>query len=199
MSDALDAEAGEVRFAQAGDVRLAYRTWGLVSAPPLVLLHALGEESSDWAPIAVILARSWRVYALDVRGHGASDWSGPYTIEGLTADLAAFLEEPPPPWPRARRVVSRPEGPLRFDWHATALSNEFTDPQVTSWRDSLSRIEAPTLIVAGGSASHVDQDYLASMAGLIPGCDLVSIPAGHLVHGARPADFTATVAAFLGG
>jgi pimeloyl-ACP methyl ester carboxylesterase len=37
------------------------------------------------------------------------------------------------------------------------------------------------------------------MATVIPQCDLVTIPAGHLVHEAQPADFTAAVKAFLGG
>lgn len=81
-----------MRRVQAGGIRLAYRTWGPAGAPPVVLLHALGEQSSDWTPVALALAPSWRVYAPDLRGHGASDWSGPYTIEQLTADLHAFLD-----------------------------------------------------------------------------------------------------------
>jgi pimeloyl-ACP methyl ester carboxylesterase len=54
------------------------------------------------------------------------------------------LEDPAPPWPRAPRVADRPDGPLPFDWDVTALSNEFTVPQVSSWRDSLRQIQAPT-------------------------------------------------------
>ena len=223
-----------MRRIQAGTVRLAYRTWGPVGAPPLVLLHALGEQSSDWAPVAQALAPSWRVYAPDLRGHAASDWAGPYTIEQLATDLAAFLdaleleqvalgghsvggppaylyaarqpgrvtrlvlEDPAPPWPREPRVLARPEGPLPFDWDVTALSNEFIDPQASSWRDELERITAPALVIAGGPASHVDQDQLAGMAALIPDCELVTIPAGHLVHAAQPAGVTAAAVAFLG-
>jgi 3-oxoadipate enol-lactonase len=222
-----------VRSVRAGDVRLAYRTWGPSQAPPAVLLHALGEASSDWAPVAEALAPSWRVYAPDQRGHGANDWPGSYTIEQLTADLAAFidalgldqvtlgghsiggppaylyaarhpgrvarlvLEDPAPPWPRARRTVTRPAGPLPFDWGVTALSNEFTAPQVDAWRDSLRHIEAPALLVAGGPDSHIDQGQLARMAALIPDCELVTIAAGHLVHDARPAEFNAVVTSFL--
>ena len=199
----------------------------------MVLLHALGEQSPDWGPVAAALASSWHVYAPDLRGHGASDWPGSYTIEQLTMDLAAFLdaldldhvvlgghsvggppaylyasrhpgrvtrlvlEDPAPPWPRARRIVARPEGRLPFDWDVTALSNEFTAAQVSSWRDSLRHIQAPTLLIAGGPASHVDQGQLVDMATLIPDCELVTIPAGHLVHAARPAEFTAAVCAFL--
>jgi 3-oxoadipate enol-lactonase len=228
-----DTHPGLVRHVQAGRVRLAYRTWGSAGAPPLVLLHALGEQSADWAATARAFESSWRVYAPDLRGHGASDWIGPYTIEQLTTDLEAFLDEmglqqvalgghslggppaylyaarhpgrvtrlvledPSPPWPRAARVLARPEGPLPFDWDATALSNEFTAPQVTSWRDELRGIQVPALIVAGGPASHVDQDQLAGMVALIPDCELVTIPAGHLVHALRPADFAAAVTAFL--
>ena len=229
-----DTQSGPVRRVQAGAARLAYRAWGPAGAPPLVLLHALGEQSSDWAPVARALACWWRVYAPDLRGHGAGDWTGPYTIEQLSTDLAALLdaleleqtalgghsvgappaylyaarhpgrvtrlilEEPAPPWPREPRTRARPEGPLPFDWAATALSNEFTDPQASSWRDELRRIQAPALVIAGGPTSHVDQGQLAGMTALIPDCELVTIPAGHLVHAARPAEFTTAVTAFLG-
>jgi pimeloyl-ACP methyl ester carboxylesterase len=224
-----------VRHVQAGGVRLAYRTWGPAGAPPAVLLHALGEQSSDWAVVAAALTPRARVYAPDLRGHGASDWAGSYTIEQLTTDLAAFLdaldldrvalvghsvggppaylyaarhpdrvarlvlEDPAPPWPRAPRTVDRPAGPLPFDWEVTALSNEFTDQNVSSWRESLRRVRAPALLIAGGPDSHVDQGQLAEMATLIPDCELVIIPAGHLVHAVRPAEFTAAVSGFLRG
>jgi 3-oxoadipate enol-lactonase len=225
--------SGRLEYVRAGGARLAYRAWGPGQAPPAVLLHALGESSADWAQVAAGLAPRWRGYAYDQRGHGASDWSGDYTIEQLTADLAAFvdalglrrvalvghsvgappaylyaarhpervsglvLEDPAPPWPRARRTAVRPDGPLPFDWDVTALSNEFTAPQVRGWRAALRDIRARTLIVAGGPDSHVSQGQLADMAAEIPDCELITIPAGHLVHAARPAEFTAAVTAFL--
>jgi 3-oxoadipate enol-lactonase len=245
MTDAPHGPDGSVRHVQADGIRLAYRTWGAAQAPPLVLVHALGETSRDWSNVAPTLAASRRVYAPDLRGHGDSDWSGPYTIERLTSDLSAFLdvltpgrlaiaghsiggppaylyaarhpervtrlvlEDPAPPWPRAQRALARPEGqgqgrskgesqhPPSFDWHATALRNEFVTPQVNGWRKALLRIQARTLIIAGGTTSHIDQGQLAGMAALTPRCELVTIPAGHRVHAARPAQFTAAVAAFL--
>lgn len=100
----MTTQSGAVRRIQAGSVRLAFRTWGIArapgerptpgSAPPpaVVLLHALGEDSSDWDRVAGALTPTCRVYAPDLRGHGGSEWSGPYTVEQLTADLAAYLD-----------------------------------------------------------------------------------------------------------
>jgi 3-oxoadipate enol-lactonase len=42
----------ELSRVDAGGIRLAYRTWGARSAPPLVLLHALGEDGGDWENVA---------------------------------------------------------------------------------------------------------------------------------------------------
>jgi len=36
----------DVRTVQAGGIQLAYREWAPASAPPLLLLHALGENSA---------------------------------------------------------------------------------------------------------------------------------------------------------
>lgn len=92
------------RRIQAGAVRLAFRVWsaapapgaglapGSHAAPPVVLLHSLGQDSSGWARVAPELAPSWRVYAPDLRGHGDSERCGPYTAQQLTADLEAFLD-----------------------------------------------------------------------------------------------------------
>lgn len=76
-----------------GGTRLAHRVCGPPDAPPLVLLHALGEDATDWDPVAPVLARDRRVYALDLRGHGRSDWPGDYSIELMRSDVLRFLDE----------------------------------------------------------------------------------------------------------
>jgi 3-oxoadipate enol-lactonase len=83
---------GEHLRIEAGGIGLACRTWGAPSARPLVLLHALGEDGSDWSNVAPALARHWRVYAPDLRGHGRSDWPGQYSVGLMRADVLSFLD-----------------------------------------------------------------------------------------------------------
>lgn len=92
--EAATAEPGtpEAGTAEAGGVRLAYQAWGAPGAPPLVLLHALGEGAADWDGVAPAFARHYRVYAPDLRGHGRSDWPGDYSVELMRADVLGFLD-----------------------------------------------------------------------------------------------------------
>jgi pimeloyl-ACP methyl ester carboxylesterase len=59
--------------------------------PALLLLHALGGSSADWAEAAAL----WpgRVYALDFSGHGRSQWvhGGVYLPEQLAGDADVAL------------------------------------------------------------------------------------------------------------
>lgn len=80
------------RSVDVGGGRLAYQVSGPPDAPPLVLLHALGEDAADWNVVAHGFARSWRVYALDLRGHGRSDWPGDYSLQLMRDDVLGFLD-----------------------------------------------------------------------------------------------------------
>ncbi|MGW5262313.1 alpha/beta fold hydrolase [Microbispora sp. NPDC004025] len=77
---------------QANGVRIAYRTYGPEGGVPLVLLHGLGEGMADWAGVAPALAAHRHVYALDLRGHGASERPGTYGLELMRDDVLAFLD-----------------------------------------------------------------------------------------------------------
>jgi pimeloyl-ACP methyl ester carboxylesterase len=221
---------------EADGIRLAYRVSGAPDAPPLVLLHALGESGADWSAVAADLADTFRVYALDLRGHGASGWPGEYSVELMRDDLWAFLdrlgvdratlvghslggmvaclaaqdrpervlrlvlEDPPPLLPAdpPRPAPDEPDGPVDFDWAVVTgimPQRNLPDP---AWWDGLTRITAPTLVIAGGPDSHLPQDQLAELAARIPHGRLVTIPAGHLVHAVRPVEFIAAVRDFLG-
>lgn len=82
----------DCRTVNVNGVRLAYRVWGELDAPAVVLLHGIGGGGpGDWDAVAESLADRWRVYVLDQRGHGRSDRSGDYSIESLVADVHGFL------------------------------------------------------------------------------------------------------------
>ncbi|MFF3743072.1 alpha/beta fold hydrolase [Streptomyces kronopolitis] len=81
----------DVRKVQVGEVQLAYRVWGEEGAPPAVLLHSLGEDGEDWRGVVGRLAGTHRVFALDQRGHGHSDWPGDYGFARWRDDALGFL------------------------------------------------------------------------------------------------------------
>ena len=80
------------RVIGSNGIEMAYRDWGSPAAPPMVLLHALGESAADWEDIAPVFADYRQVYAPDLRGHGRSDWPGEYSLELMCADVAGLLD-----------------------------------------------------------------------------------------------------------
>lgn len=83
-----------MRTFRSGGVRLAYEQDGPAGGPPLLLLHALGENRGSWAEVAPALAADgWRTTALDLRGHGDSDRADDYTFEAMRDDVFALLDE----------------------------------------------------------------------------------------------------------
>lgn len=78
-------------FAVRG-VRLCVDVTGAIGARPLVLLHALGQDRSSWEPVAPALARTQRVYAVDMRGFGDSDRPGRYSYAEMRDDVLALLD-----------------------------------------------------------------------------------------------------------
>ncbi|ARF54143.1 alpha/beta fold hydrolase [Streptomyces gilvosporeus] len=81
----------DVQKVRVGEIRLAYRVWGEPDAPPAVLLHCLGEDGEDWRGVVGRLAGTHRVFALDQRGHGHSDWPGEYGHEHWRDDAIGFV------------------------------------------------------------------------------------------------------------
>ncbi len=79
----------------AGAMRFAVR--GPADAPPLVLLHGLGDSLAGWAQVAGPLSRRYQVHLLDLPGHGLSarppDWRL-RTLLDAVAHYARALDRP---------------------------------------------------------------------------------------------------------
>lgn len=80
------------RFVRAGGVNLHYADWG-GGGRTLLLLHGDMRTSRSWDAAARDLRSDFRVLALDMRGHGDSDWpeSG-YTFAQRADDLESFAD-----------------------------------------------------------------------------------------------------------
>jgi pimeloyl-ACP methyl ester carboxylesterase len=82
------------RFTTASLAGLHLHTlaWGRESGRLLVLLHGGGANAHWWDHLAPALARSFRVVALDFRGHGDSDHPDSIEPGAFARDLEALLE-----------------------------------------------------------------------------------------------------------
>ena len=72
-----------------GKLRIHYRDAG--TGPPVVLVHGFPFDSGLWEPQIRELSRHYRVIAPDLRGFGASDLPGDYSVDRLADDVAELI------------------------------------------------------------------------------------------------------------
>ena len=73
---------------------LHYVEWGAPSAPTIIALHGLRSFAYTWEPVALPLAESLRIVALDQRGRGRSNWDPHrrYYASEYVLDLEALVD-----------------------------------------------------------------------------------------------------------
>jgi 3-oxoadipate enol-lactonase len=83
----------DVSTYQVNGVPLVCEANGSAGGPPVLLLHALGEDRTSWRAVAAALAAGGRrTLAVDLRGHGDSGHPGDYTFEAMRDDVLALLD-----------------------------------------------------------------------------------------------------------
>jgi len=88
MKPAVSPKDYDVR---ANGLRFHVRAWGR-AGQPVVLLHGLASSAQTWNLVAPLLARTYRVYAIDERGHGQSDQPDEgYNLPTFVDDLAQII------------------------------------------------------------------------------------------------------------
>ena len=81
------------RFVESLGLRLHVVEWGDAAAPPLLLTHGFYDHARSFDTFAPLLARHYRVLALDSRGHGDSDWPDAYTWLSDVLDVVNVLRD----------------------------------------------------------------------------------------------------------
>src|SRR5215469_17717010 len=76
--------------------RFHYLSWGIEhrELPGAILLHGVTSSALSWVRVAPALADRYRVFALDMRGHGDSikPSKGAYSLRHTADDAAAFMD-----------------------------------------------------------------------------------------------------------
>ena len=81
----------EKRF-NTGEIEINYVV-GPKNGPLLVLIPGQGADWTNYKKVLPLLSERYHVYAVDVRGHGKSDWTtGDYTFTSIGRDITALLE-----------------------------------------------------------------------------------------------------------
>jgi len=94
------AATGEVaapytdRFITVNGLRLHYLDWGNDAKPPFIMLHGISRVAHQFDHLAPYFKDDYHVMAIDMRGHGDSDWSpeGAYLVQDYVKDLEAFVD-----------------------------------------------------------------------------------------------------------
>jgi pimeloyl-ACP methyl ester carboxylesterase len=85
-----------IEFVGRDGNRLASDAAGDPADPPAVLLHGGGQTRHSWGTTLGALAdKGWRAYAVDLRGHGDSEWAadGDYTLDAFAGDVLEITRQ----------------------------------------------------------------------------------------------------------
>jgi pimeloyl-ACP methyl ester carboxylesterase len=96
---AMGLDIDEFVLPESRDV-VAYRhrihclDWGTAGLPPIVFAHGQGLTAHTWDLVCLSLRRERHCLAVDLRGHGDSEWSPvmDYSIEAHARDIAGVVE-----------------------------------------------------------------------------------------------------------
>lgn len=84
-------------FVRAGGYHwhVQHMGFGAADAPLCLLIHGTGAATHSWRALMPLLAKQYRVVAMDLPGHGftKSGVTGNVTLAGMAASLAALLDE----------------------------------------------------------------------------------------------------------
>ncbi len=89
---------GRPRRLQTDGLDLRLHEWGAEGEPGVLLLHSLAAHGHWWDGVASHLRYRYHVIALDLRGHGGSEWvpSGPggdgYGFDDYVGDVATVID-----------------------------------------------------------------------------------------------------------
>jgi esterase len=82
----------EDKFITVNSVRLHYLDWGDKDLPAVILLHGLTGCARDWDYLPGYLEGRYRCLAVDMRGHGDSQWADSYETQDFATDLVFFVD-----------------------------------------------------------------------------------------------------------
>ena len=79
----------------ASGIVLHYQEFGSDSAPPVVLIHDVNDDRRSWDDVAAFVSKSFRVLAIDIRGHGETSRSPRklYGLDDILGDLHDLVVE----------------------------------------------------------------------------------------------------------
>jgi esterase len=84
----------ESRHVLVGNMRFHYLDWGTAGKRPVLFLHGGGLNAHTWDLVCLSLRDDFHCLALDLRGHGDSEWSpqGDYAIASHVRDVEGFVD-----------------------------------------------------------------------------------------------------------
>src|SRR5918911_1542386 len=83
------------RTVLANGLKHHYLDWGTEGRRPILFLHGGGLNAHTWDLVCLALQPDYHCLALDLRGHGDTDWSpeADYGLEAHQTDLEAIVEQ----------------------------------------------------------------------------------------------------------
>src|SRR5262245_17435333 len=95
LTAAAQAQQPTERFITVNGLRIHYLEWGSTERQPLIMLHGIGRVAHTFDHIALHFARRYHVLAIDMRGHGDSDWDpkAAYLVEDYVKDIEGLAQQ----------------------------------------------------------------------------------------------------------